>query len=59
MTTIRHCRHCMGNCMGECLVDDTGRCLHSSRIPGGLPWRMRAQLVLSRRWWRRVFRGVR
>ena len=25
MTAVRHCRHCWGDCLGGCLLDDT-RC---------------------------------
>ena len=39
------------------LVDDAGRCIHG----GGpsMPWSMRLRLLTTRRWWRRVFWGVR
>jgi hypothetical protein len=53
----RHCRHCLGNCSGDCLLGDSGRCIHEwNRKPSQLP---RWQLLLTRRWWRRVFWGVR
>jgi len=55
MAAIRHCRHCWGDCLGGCLLGDTGMCIHgwNSRKP-----RMRARWLLSRRWWRRVFWGI-
>jgi len=55
MATIRHCRHCWGDCRGECLLDETGICIHGAN--SSLPWPMRARSVLSRRWWRRILWG--
>jgi hypothetical protein len=55
---VRHCRHCLGDCAGDCLVDDTGLCIHGTG-KSRLPWRLRVRLLGSRRWWRRVFWGVR
>src|SRR6266852_3465714 len=57
MTAVRHCRHCWGDCLGECLLGDTGMCIHgrNSRMTP----RMRAQWLLRRKWWRRVFWGAR
>jgi hypothetical protein len=57
MTAVRHCRHCWGDCLGECLLGDTGMCIHG-RNSRTAP-RMRAQWLLSRKWWRRVFWGTR
>ena len=53
----RHCRHCAGNCPGDCLRDDSGRCMHgwNEKPPRQLGW----QLLLTRNWWRRVFWGGR
>jgi hypothetical protein len=60
MSPVSHCRHCLGDCAGDCLVDDTGWCIHGgNRANRGLSWRLRVQLLGSRRWWRRVFWGVR
>jgi hypothetical protein len=48
MTAVRHCQHCWGNCKGECLLDDTGLCVH--RVgPLRAPWRLRLRLLLSGR----------
>ena len=53
-----HCRHCYGgDCAGNCLVNDAGLCIHGGRP--SMPWSMRLRLVTTRRWWRRVFWGVR
>lgn len=53
-----HCRHCYGgDCAGTCLVDDAGLCIHGGRP--SMPWSLRLRLLTSRRWWRRVFWGVR
>jgi hypothetical protein len=59
MPSARHCRHCFGECPGDCLLPgdtgDTGLCMHHP-VPG-LPWRDWVRLLGSRRWWRRVFWG--
>jgi hypothetical protein len=50
----RHCRHCLGDCPGDCLLGD-GQCIHGrngKRPPHGT-W----QLLLTRRWWRRLLWG--
>jgi hypothetical protein len=49
----RHCRHCLGDCPGDCLLDD-GQCIHgwNGKRPG-LTW----QVLLTRRWWHRVLWG--
>jgi hypothetical protein len=55
MSEIRHCRHCWGDCVGDCLLGESGRCVHGwneKRLP-----RFRWQLLLTRGWWRRVFWG--
>ena len=54
VSRIRHCRHCAGDCPGDCLVDDF-RCIHGWN--GKHPRQFRWQLVLTRRWWHRVFWG--
>jgi hypothetical protein len=49
----RHCRHCAGNCPGDCLLA-SGQCIHdwNGRRPP-FTW----QLLLARRWWHRVLWG--
>jgi hypothetical protein len=56
MPEYRHCRHCMGDCPGNCLIGDSGRCIHgwNEKRPRQFTW----QLLLTRKWWHRVFRGV-
>jgi len=53
----RHCRHCAGNCPGDCLLDDSGRCMHgwNEKPPRQFSW----QLLVTRNWWRRVIWGGR
>ena len=55
MPEIRHCRHCWGDCSGDCLVGASGRCIHgwNERPPRLLTW----QVLRTRRWWHRVFWG--
>jgi len=51
----RHCRHCWGGgCPGSCLLAD-GTCIHgwNGKRPRELRWRV----LLTRRWWDRVFWG--
>jgi hypothetical protein len=58
MTRPRHCRHCAGDCPGDCLIDDAGvMCIHgwNQRPPREFRW----QILINRRWWRRVFWGIR
>jgi hypothetical protein len=57
MPEARHCRHCTGDCEGTCLIGDSGLCLHGwDHKP---QWRRFSwQMVLTRRWWHRVFWGV-
>ena len=43
-----------GDCPGDCLLDDF-RCIHGWN--GKHPRQFRWQLVLTRRWWHRVFWG--
>jgi hypothetical protein len=55
-SVTRHCRHCWGNCPGNCLVPgQPGACIHA---PAKLPLSTRVMLLGSRRFWRRVFWGV-
>ncbi len=53
----RHCRHCYGNCLGGCLIGQSGRCIHGWN--GEHPRQFRWPLLLTRKWWHRVFHGVR
>jgi len=50
----RHCRHCLGDCSGDCLLSD-GQCIHgwNGKRPA-YSWRV----LLTRRWWHQVFWGV-
>jgi hypothetical protein len=50
----RHCRHCLGNCAGGCLLED-GQCIHGWN--GKRPYEFTWQLLLTRRWWHRVLWG--
>jgi hypothetical protein len=52
----RHCRHCLGNCPGDCLIGDSGLCIHGWNVKP--PRRFGWQLLLNRRWWRQVFWGA-
>jgi len=60
MREYRHCRHCLGDCPGTCLLGDSGRCLHgwNEKRPRQFRW----QLLLTRRFWdrvrHRVLRGI-
>ena len=58
MTTIRHCRHCWGDCLGGCLLDDTGTCIHNVHIKMMRQARARRR-PLSPAWLRMLFRGGR
>jgi hypothetical protein len=52
----RHCRHCAGNCPGDCLIaGGGGMCIHgwNGKRPRVFTW----QVLLTRRWWRRVLWG--
>lgn len=53
----RHCRHCLGDCPGDCLMGESGRCIHGwhEKPPSRFQW----QWLLTRKWWRRLFWGVR
>jgi hypothetical protein len=55
MPAIRHCRHCWGDCDGDCLLPgDTGACIHGWALR--LPFRQRVRLGLTR-FWRGMFPG--
>jgi hypothetical protein len=55
MPEVRHCRHCWGDCPGDCLAAESGICIHGWN--GRRAWQFRWQLLLNRRWWHRVFWG--
>jgi hypothetical protein len=56
MPEYRHCRHCTGDCHRTCVFGDFGQCIHgwNEKPPRQFTW----QLLLTRRFWHRVFRGV-
>ena len=56
MPAARHCRHCLGDCPGDCLDGDSGWCIHgwNDERPRQFSW----QLLLTRKWWHRFFWGV-
>lgn len=60
MPTVRHCRHCWGNCDGECLLPGAagaaGLCIHNPNPR--LSWRDRLVLVRAKGFWRRFFWGT-
>lgn len=56
MPETRHCRHCWGDCPGDCLADEPGICIHG--WDGKRPRQFKWQLLLNRKWWRRVFWGT-
>jgi len=58
MPAAAHCRHCYGDCSGGCLLPGgEGRCIHKPvpKRPAG----ERLTLLGTKRFWRRVFWGVR
>jgi hypothetical protein len=56
MAETRHCRHCTGDCLGTCLIGDSHLCMHgwNTKPSRRFSW----QLLLTRKWWHRVFWGV-
>jgi hypothetical protein len=57
MPTARHCRHCLGDCPGTCLLPgDQGLCIH--KMNPTLSFRERLVRLRSRRFWRRVMWGT-
>ena len=58
MTVVRHCRHCWGDCLGDCLLDDTGLCIHNVNARMIRQARARRRL-LSPAWLRMLFRSAR
>jgi len=57
MTAVRHCRHCWGACPGDCVLDDTGMCVHN--VNARMMKQLRAQRPLTPKWLRMLFRGAR
>jgi hypothetical protein len=58
MPSAGHCRHCYGNCSGNCLLPGGGGlCIHRPALR--LTVRQRLALVRTRGFWRRVFWGSR
>jgi hypothetical protein len=55
MPAASHCRHCYGNCPGNCLLPGGG-CIHK---PAPLTVAQRLRLWRTRAFWRRVIHGVR
>ncbi len=57
MTTVRHCKHCWGDCDGTCLLPgETGLCMHKP-VPR-LTFRQRVTMLRTRRFWHRLFWGT-
>jgi hypothetical protein len=51
MPPPQHCRHCTGDCLGECLLPgDQGLCIH--RMAPRLSRQEKLRLLRSRRFWR-------
>jgi hypothetical protein len=57
MTAVRHCRHCWGDCLGGCLLDDTGLCIHNEN--SRMMRQLRTRRLLNPMWLLRRFRGAR
>lgn len=59
VTRPRHCRHCWGDCPGDCLLPgpagDAGLCIH--RPNPRLSWPDRLRLVTVPGFWHRFFWG--
>jgi hypothetical protein len=57
MAITRHCRHCLGNCNGDCLLPgDSGLCIHNPVPKRSM--REWAFLVRTRGFWHRVLWGI-
>ena len=57
MPVVAHCRHCFGDCGGECLLPGGGGvCIHKPVPKRTLSERL--ALLRTRRFWSRVFRGA-
>jgi hypothetical protein len=53
---VAHCRHCLGDCPGDCLVPgQPGVCIHDP--DPRLPLRRRLVLLRTGTFWRRLFWG--
>ena len=58
MPAASHCRHCLGNCPGSCLLPGgAGLCIHQPTLK--LTAGQRLAALRTRRFWRRVFWGSR
>lgn len=58
MAVTRHCRHCLGNCGGQCLLSgQDGLCIHQP--VRRLTLREHFLLLTDRQFWRRVLWGTR
>ncbi|HEY1626450.1 MAG TPA: hypothetical protein VGG16_21915 [Streptosporangiaceae bacterium] len=51
----RHCKHCLGDCPGDCLNGNTGRCLHGWNGPHRR--RFNPRYLMARGWWRQLLWG--
>jgi hypothetical protein len=49
-TDVRHCRHCWGDCRGECLLEQPGMCIHGRNTK--ITLKVRFQWPLSLKWQR-------
>lgn len=57
MTYTGHCRHCLGDCDGGCLIPGgEGLCIH--RPPPRRPLRDFLPLLRTRALWRRWLKGI-
>jgi len=58
MPLVRHCRHCLGDCPGDCLLPgDEGLCIHTPvRRLSAREW---LYLTRTRGFWRSLFVGRR
>jgi hypothetical protein len=51
MSPTRHCKHCWGDCPGDCLLPGVeGRCIH--KTSSGPPLRDWPRVMITRRFWR-------
>ncbi len=58
MPVTRHCRHCLGDCGGVCLLPgQQDLCIHQP--VRRLAMRERMALLSDRRFWHRFFWGIR
>jgi hypothetical protein len=54
----RHCRHCWGNCAGNCMLPGLDVCIHDVHRGPRLPLSARLRAVRGRRFWRRLLFGI-